>query len=349
MGCCCTKSTDVKESIVAINNVLDSPFTRQFQRERDGTLKQGQIPNEILNAYADVLEDDEFFDINESFKENPLQINPFTKTWIETKVPDSEFLVNASTYTPPLLEDPQPEYLLDMSQTLSVYNIPTNEPTHFQGKLYSSNARAIFLPPNKVLVCGGRGCNKTYLVDIHSNSVTKQGNLKESREYHALSLIDDFVVASGGMAYEELSSCEIWFRGQWSVTGSMMNSRSFHSSATIDRCIYVIGGIRQVSIEKWNGGEWALVPVRLPFPLGRSGICPINSHAFLVTGGESNGQYNLETWEINFYQRTVKALCPVPDIAVFDSAGSLTQKKANFYLAGKVLVYNVINNNWITY
>lgn len=348
MGCCTTKSTEVKDSIGAIDNVLDSPFNRKLQRESNGTIKQGQIPNEIFNAYNDVLEDDEFFDINESFKKNPLQINPFIEPWVETKVPDSEYLASRSTYAPPPLEDPQPEYLLDMSQSLSIFSLPTKESSFFQGKLYSSNARAIFLPPNKVFVCGGRNSNKTYLIDIHSNSVTQQGNLKESREYHSLSLIDDFILASGGMAYEELNTCEIWYRGQWSVTGPMVNSRSFHASTTISRCIYVSGGIRQTSIEKWNGGEWSLIPINLPIPLARSGICPINSHTFLITGGESNGQYSVQTWEINFFQLTIKPSAPIPEIAVFDSSGSLSQKNAIFFLAGRVFVYNVNNKNWIS-
>lgn len=349
MGCCCGKQK-VAENVIVKNsnsnsNILDSPLTNKIQRDRDGTIKQGQIPKETLNAYAEVLNDDDFYDINESFIKNPLQINPFIDPWIE---PESNIKPKPNIYEPPALIDPQAEYLLDMSTTLSIFNIKTKESSLFQGKIYSNKARAIFYPPNKVFICGGQNSRKTYILDIDSGELVLQGNLKEAREYHSLAVIDDIVLVSGGMSYEELNTCEIFFRGQWSVTGPMLNSRSFHSSITIDKCVYVCGGLRQSSIEKWNGGQWSLIPVKLPVSLSRCGICPLSAHSFIVIGGESNQEYSVQSWEVNFYKLTLKPLQSLPMVAFFNSSGTYDQGKAIFYLAGQVFRYSVNSNNWIS-
>lgn len=347
MGCCCGKQKVAENAIIKSenSNILDSPLSNKIQRDRDGTIKQGQIPKETLNAYAEVLNDDDFYDINESFIKNPLQINPFIDPWIE---PKPSTIPKPATYIPPDLIDPQPEYLLDLSTTLSIHNIKTSESSSFTGKIYSNKARAILLPPNKVFICGGHQCKKTYTLNIDSGELVQQGNLKEAREYHSLALIDDIVLVSGGMSYEELNTCEVFFRGQWSVTGSMQFSRSFHSSTTIDKCVYVCGGIRQDSIEKWNGGQWSLLPVKLPVSLSRSGICPVSAHSFIVTGGESNQEYSAQSWEVNFYKLTVKPLQSLQIATFFNSSGTFFRDHACFYLAGQVYSYSVNSKNWVS-
>lgn len=355
MGCCSSKSSEVKEPIRALrpeesqpNNVLDSPFSKEIQRERDGTIKSGQVNKAVIDAYQDALDDEEYFqDINRSFQANPMNMFPFIENWKETQVPESDYLIKDSIYTQPKLQDPQSEYLIDMENgALSVFNIYNSTFEYFKGKIYSNTARAIFVSGSKMIICGGRQNKSCFLLDVGTGELVKQGNLNEAREYHALAVVDDFVLASGGMAYEELESCEIFFRGSWSRTGKMNFPRSFHASVGIDKCVYVVGGLRQKTIEKWNGGEWSEVGVQLPFTCSRIGICPLTRNSFLIVGGESQGQYLSNTLEVDFIKLSINPLRAMDQILVFDSPGSLQNNRAYFLLPSGVISFNSTTKSW---
>jgi hypothetical protein len=358
MGCCCSKSTEVKEPLQnpkpnqsdPSQNILDSPFSKSLPRNQDGTVITENLPKAVLDAYQDALDDDDYFDdLNKTFKANPINQFPFLEPWKETTVPESEFLLNERLYEPPVLQDPQADYLIDMQAGgLTVFSLTSHSETCFQGKLYSSTGRAVYLFPSKVLICGGRGSKGTFLLDIESGSLQKQGNLQEAREYHSLSVIDDFVVASGGSGYEDLASCEVFYRGKWSRTGDLNCPRSFHSTVTVDKCVYAVGG-KVKSIEKWNGGIWTLLSLQLPGPCLRAGICPLTRNSFLVVGGESQGLYLNSAWEVDFVKGTVKDVSSLGKIAVFDNSGSLSEGMAYFLIAGEVVVFNTRSRVWNNY
>ena len=197
-----------------------------------------------------------------------------------------------------------------------------------------------------MIICGGRQNKSCFLLDVETGELVKQGNMNEAREYHALAVVDDFVLASGGMAYEELDSCEIFFRGSWGRTGNMIFPRSFHASVGIDKCVYVVGGFRQMTIEKWNGGEWAQIGVQLPFICSRIGICPLTRNSFLIVGGESQGQYLSSTFEVDFIKPSIKPLQNMDQILVFDSPGSLQNSRAYFLLPSGVISFNTFTKSW---
>lgn len=356
MGCGCSKKTDVVEPVlieeiesVSNSNILDSPFSKSILKERDGTLTIGQIPKDVSNAYEKLLEEQNFFDINESFSANPVRVNPFMEPYKEVPVSPSKYLVADEKYYKPPVNDIQPQYLLDMQERfLSIFDIHSGQVVIKENPVFSSRARAIFLPSNLIFICGGKKPRSTYSMSLDHEELQILDNLFEGREYHSLAYINSLVLASGGMGYEELASCEIFFNGKWSATGSLNNRRSFHTSIGLDGCFYVCGGKNSKTIEKWQDGYWETLNISLPSPIGRMGISPVTAYSFLVVGGEKVGvEYIGNVWEVDIHISKLTPLQGLSKIGFFESPGSFIDNTCVFFMGQSKYAYIVNNNKWI--
>ena len=356
MGCCSSK-TIVSEPVVRklpedpnSNNILDSPFSKSLVRERDGTLTLGQIPKEVANAYDKLLEDQNYININESFHENPVRVNPYMEPWKETEVKPSKYLVLDKKYYKPPVTDPQPQYLLDMQQDLlTLLDTHSNQTSAQQNKIFSQAARAIFVPKlDTILICGGKSHPRsTYSVNPATGHIQTQDNLFEGREYHSLAYVDEIVMATGGMGYEELSSCEIYFRGRWSSTGSLNKARSMHSSIGLEKCVYVCGGMKQSSIEKWLEGRWVVLGISLAASIGRLGIAPVSAFSFLVVGGERSGlEYSGSVWEVDVNRFQISQIAGIQKIGLFESCGCYLDETCVLYMGGCRYTYFISQKAW---
>lgn len=353
MGCGCSKKTNVSEPSKKPSdnekNILDSPFTEKARRERDGTLVPGQIPRTVTKAYDLVANHEDFLDIDESFQENPGKINPYMEPWIEVLVSPSKYLKNSYNeyYKPPVL-DIQPVYLVDMkSEFLSVYNIETDKTTSLSYKIFCQSARAIYLPTNEILVCGGKNSRKAFSISPEGKNLKELDKMFEGREYHSLAYLDGIVLASGGLGYEELTSCELFYNGKWSTTGPLNHQRSLHSSIGLNNSFYVCGGMKQKSFEQWKNGKWTLLSLSFPFNICRIGISPLTAYTLLIVGGEKSGkEYSLSVWEYDLNKLIAKSLRPFPSIGIFDSCGSFSEEICYFYLESRKYLYNVKKDSW---
>ena len=357
MGCgCCSRNSDVtepvkkmpEEEILENNNILDSPFTKEARRERDGTLKQGQIPKEVSNVYDKIAEEQNYVDINESFTANPIHTNPFMEPWKEVEVSPSKYLIREGVYYQPPLQDIQPVYITDMAQgRLAIYNISSEKIIHYENKIFLQSARAIYLPIGVILICGGKNARSCYSFDPVKGKIDKLDSLFEGREYHSVAYVDKYVIVSGGLGYEELNSCELYFNGKWSSTGSLNYARSMHSSIGLEKCIYVFGGMKQKTIEKWEDGIWKVLALNLEYSIGRIGISPINAYKILIVGGERSGiGYSLKAWEVDINKIKIIPLADITNVGLFESCGSFYNEKSFFLMGENRYIYNVSQKSW---
>lgn len=356
MGCGCCKKSDVtepekrnkSEANAGPENIFDSPFTREALRDQDGTLKPGQIPDVVENAYDKLLDDENFLDIEESFALNPLKANPFVEEWKEVAVSPSKYLQYDQVYNKPPVNDIQPAVLVDLTQNfLSIFDTRNQHIDRLESRIFTRGARAIYLPSQIVLICGGKNSKASYTVDLEKKELKKGNDMFEEREYHSVCYVGDYAMATGGMAYEELNACEIYFRDCWSRTGSMTQARSFHSSVGLEKCIYVIGGMRAKSLEKWSDGKWSILDLALPSNLSRIGVAPLTAYSILVVGGEQSGKgYSLGTWELDVNICKIEQLANLPNIGLFDSCGSLASDNVFLLLAECLYQFNVRSKVW---
>jgi hypothetical protein len=348
MGCCSSKKIDATDPVKSSRlkeeeNILDSPFTKEVKRERDGTLVPGQIPRKVTKVY-DALEHADHEDIEANFIENPIGV--VLKPWLP--VPDSKYLQYDPIYKKPPVKDPQPELLIDILQgSLNIYDPKTGETIQYQNKIFNDASRSISLPDKTIFICGGKKPRSCYSINTSTGKIKELDSLFEGREYHSVAYLNEMVLASGGMGYEELSSCEIYFKEKWSVTGNMNYKRSLHSSIGLEKAFYVCGGMKQRTIEKWENGKWTVINVQLPFNISRIGMVAATAYSFFVVGGEKAGvDYSYKAWEIDFNRLKVSNISDINRIGVFSTSGTTDNKSCTFFMNSWKFIYNIEDNSW---
>lgn len=106
------------------------------------------------------------------------------------------------------------DYLIDVDTGyIETFNFNTSINSVFNNSMVSSGARAVFVPPNYVLVTGGKESPSiAFSMDLITGETKKLDSLFEGREYHAMVYLNGIIYVTGGAAHTELDSCEMYLK-----------------------------------------------------------------------------------------------------------------------------------------
>ena len=207
--------------------------------------------------------------------------------------------------TPPSISFSTFPYFLfnytDLSTGFSADNTikihPINK-TIVSNSLNFKSSRSLNIGNHKFLFTGGKSfrnseSNRSFILDINTESVTELPPLKTARKWHAMAWIEGNPGVIGGeCGGVALNSVEVFENEEWVERSPINVARSSCTAAANHNAVWVVGGCaentqRIGTIEKLQQKEWKVLKIVLEVPCSSVGLyCSWND--LLLIGGKSD-------------------------------------------------------------
>lgn len=171
-----------------------------------------------------------------------------------------------------------------------------------------------------MVVVGGRGSSGVLLTSVEAYSPVKScwkelPDIPASVQHCAVAAVDDDIFVSGGVV-DGKTVASVWrfmsVRQQWLLVPAMMHPRAHHSSATLGRRLYVVGGTRDASantaaesvvdsiecLDLREGGQQWRVVATVPCPRLGSHTVAYGDTSLVEVGGLQAGTGVVSTIEL---------------------------------------------------
>jgi hypothetical protein len=232
---------------------LDNVYNLKKYETKKSVPEEKKIPQKVLSS------------VNPSLNSSFSSVKSLSNLKIaETKIPN--FLFSLSDYSKDL----------NKIEKVSIQSL-------VKGMSY------LIIENQKVMITGGpKGTALIY--DINSGSQMAIPKLKVFKSYHAMAFIGPNPAIIGGLKPPSTvtNSVEIFDNNKW-VNGPSLNFGRSHANAIKHlSTTYVFGGISGgfvLSIEKFSGNEWEVMPEVMPIPIRNYALISYKND-ILIFGGE---------------------------------------------------------------
>ena len=194
-------------------------------------------------------------------------------------------------------------------RTMRFTNVLTRSQKILRSDLFSKTSRLIS-QGHLIYITGGRKIpDQVLIINSLTWEISQGPKLSQGRYWHSMSVIQNKIAVIGGVIGEKksklaLNSVEVLKNGKWSTFPSLIYPRSeslccYHSKVTfvLFGHYYKKGvGHLQKGLEKWNGTNWELICLKVPFR-HRDNACAyaVDQKSFIVFGGSDVDEESLKS------------------------------------------------------